>query len=86
MAALGLVWAHATIDPAAGRRSRTFPLLLKYRASDLPQELCTHLHPITMPLTTMTPGSKSKVQSHLTVDDLANKARPLLGTLSLALL
>jgi len=84
MAALRLVCAAPTINPAAGRLCPTFPSLLKYRAPDSYRALCTRLPPNVMPLSWKTNRPPSKVRSHLPVDELANLARPVLGSLSFA--
>jgi len=84
MAALRLVCAAPTINPAAGRLCPSFPSLLKYRAPDSHRALCTRLPPNVMPLSWKTNRPPSKVRSHLPVDELANLARPILGSLSFA--
>jgi len=84
MAALRLVCAAPTVNPAAGRLCPTFPSLLKYRAPDSHRGLCTRLPPNVMPLSWKTNRPHSKVRSHLPVDELANLARPIIGTLSFA--
>jgi len=84
MAALRLVCAAPTVNPAAGRLCPTFPFLLRYRAPDSHRGLCTRLAPNVMPLSWKTNRPDSRVRSHLPVDELANLARPILGTLSFA--
>jgi len=84
MAALGLVCAAPTVNPAAGRLCPTFPSLLKYRAPDFHRGLCTRLPPNVMPLSWKTNRPHLKIRSHLPVEELANLARPILGTLSFA--
>jgi len=84
MAALRLVCAAPTINPAAGRLCPSFPSLLKYRAPDSHRALCTRLPPNVMPLSWKTNRPPSKVRSHLPVDELTNLARPILGSLSFA--
>jgi len=84
MATLRLVCAAPTVNPAAGRLGPTFPSLLKYRAPDSHRGLCTRLPPNVMPLSWKTNRPHSKVRSHLPGDELANLARAILGTLSLA--
>jgi len=84
MAALRLVCAAPTINPVAGRLCPTFPSLLRYRAPDSHRGRCRHLPPNVMPLSWKTNRPPSKVRSHLPVDELANLARPILGTLEFA--
>ena len=84
MTALSLVSTAPTMNPAAGRRCLTFPSPLRYRATNSYRELCMRLPPKVMPLSWKTNGPPSKVRSHLPLDELANLARPILGTLSYA--
>jgi len=84
MAALRLICAAPTINPAAGRLCPSFPSLLKHRAPDSHRLRCTRLPPNVMPLSWKTNRPSSKVRSHLPVDELANLARPILETLSFA--
>jgi len=84
MAALRLVCAAPTVNPAAGRLCPTFPSLLKYKAPDSHIGLGTRLPPNVMPLSWKTNRPHSKVRSHLPVDELANLGRPILGNLSFA--
>ena len=84
MAALRLVCAAPTINPAAGQLCPSFPSLLRYRALDSYRALCTRLPPNVMPLSWKTNRPPSKVRSHLPVDELANLARPILGSLTFA--
>ena len=84
MVGLRLISATPTVNPAAGPLCPTFPSLLKYRARDSHRGLCTRLPPNVMPLSWKTNRPHSKVGSHLPVDELANLAHPILGTLSFA--
>jgi len=84
MAALRLICAAPTVNPAAGGLCPTFPSLLKYRATNSHRGLCTCLPPNVMPLSWKTNRPQSRVRSHLPVDELANLVRPILETLSFA--
>ena len=82
MAALSLVCAAPTINPVAGRLWLTFPSLLQYRVLKSYRPLCTRLHHNVMPLSWRTNRPPLKVMSHLPVDELANLACSILGSLS----
>jgi len=82
MAPLRMICAAPTVNPAASRLCPTFPSLLKYRAPDSHRSLCTHRPPNVMRLSLKTNRPPSKVRSHVPVDELANLAHPILGTLS----
>jgi len=84
MAALSLICAAPTVNPAACRLCPTFPSLLKYRAPDSYRALCTRLPPNVIPLSWKTNCPHLNVKSHLPVDELPNLARPILGTRSFA--
>ena len=84
MAALRLVCAAPPQNPAAARLSPDFPSLITYRAPDSHRSLCTRLPPNSMPRSWRPQRPLCKVRSHLPVDQLANIALPLLGTLSRA--
>jgi len=86
MAALRLICAAPTVNPAAGGLCSTLPSLLKYRATNSHRGLCTRLPPNVMPLSWKTNRPQSRVRSHLPVpvDELANLVRPILETLSFA--
>jgi len=82
MAALSLVCAAPTINPVAGRLWLTFSSLLQYRVLKSYRPLCTRLHHNVMPLSWRTNRPPLKVMSHLPVDELANLACSILGSLS----
>jgi len=84
MTALRLVCAAPTINPAAGRLCLTFPSLLKHRAPDWHRGLCTDLPLNIIPLFRKTNRPPSKVRSHLSVHEVANLARPILGSIAFA--
>lgn len=84
LAALRLVCAAPTIHPAAGRICLSSSPLLKHRAPASHQGLCKRFPPNVIPLSWKTNRPPPKVRSHLPVDQLANLARPILGTLSFA--
>jgi len=84
MAALRLVCAALTINPALGRLCPTFHSLLKHRVPDTHRGLYTRLPPHVMPLSWRTNRPPSKVRSHLPVDELTNLGCPILGSLSFA--
>jgi len=84
MAAVRLVCASPSSNPAVARLAKTFPSLLKYGAPDSQPELCTHLPPKTLPPYWMTDHPKLNVRSHLAVDNLANRVHPLLASFSSA--
>ena len=84
MAALRLVCSPSSINPASARLCRTFPTLLKARASHSYRSFCTRLTPNVMPLNWKTPRPISRVRSHLPVDSLAHLTLPLLEGLTFA--
>jgi len=84
MAPLRMICAALTVNPAASRLSPTFPSLLKYRAPDSHRSLCTHRPVNVVRLSLKANRPPSKVRSHVPVDELANLAHPILGTLSFA--
>ena len=86
MAAVRLVSFPTSINPAASRLRRSFPALLKARAPDSHQALCTRLAPNVMPLNWRTPHPSPPVRTHLPVDELAHLTIPLLLDLSYVLL
>ena len=86
IAALWLACAAPSQNPAAARLSPYFPSMLLYRAPNSYRALCTHLPPNVMHLSRHTQRPPSKVRSHLPVDQLANIALSLRGTLSCTLL
>jgi len=84
MAALRRVCAPPTINPATGCLCPSFPSLLKHRVPDSHRGLCTRHARNVMPLSWKTNRPPSKVRSHLPVDELANLALPILGSLAFA--
>jgi len=86
MAALRLICAAPTINPAVGCLCPTFPSLLNHRVLDYHRALCTRLAHTVIPLSRRThhPLAPLKVRSYLPVDELANLAHPTLGSFSLA--
>ena len=86
MAALRLVSSPTSINPASARLCRSFPTLLKARAPDSHQCLCTRLAPNVMPLYWKTPLPSPPVRTHLLVDALAHLTIPLFMDLSYTLL
>ena len=84
MAALRLVCSPPYINPASARLCRSFPTLLKARASDSYRFLCTRLPPNFMQLNWRTPRPSPPVRSHHPVDSLAHLTLPLLEGLTFA--
>ena len=84
MAALRLVCSPPSNNPASARLCRTFPTLLRTRASDSYRSLSTRLPPNVMPLNWKTPRPTSRVKSHVPVDSLAHLTHPLLEGLTFA--
>ena len=84
IAALRLSSSPTSINPVSARLCRSFPALLKARAPDSHQALCTRLDPNVMPLNWKTPLRSPPVRTHLPVDALAHLTLPLLEGLSFA--
>ena len=86
MAALRLISSPTSLNPTSARLCRSFPTLLKARAPDSHQALCTRMDPNVMPLNWKTQLRSPPVRTHLPVDALAHLTIPLLEGLSYALL
>src|SRR5205807_2615223 len=82
MAALRLVCAAPSINPAAARLCCSFPSMQRFRAPDAHRALCTKLQPNVMPLNWRSKLPRPPVRTHLPVDALAHLTLPLLEGLS----
>ena len=84
MAALMLIASSTTINPASAHLCRSPPTLLKARAPDSHQALCTRLASNVMPLNWKTPLPSPPIRTYLPVDTLAHLTVPLPKDLSFA--
>ena len=84
MTALRLISSPTSTNPASARLCRSYSALLKGRAPDSHQALCTRRDPTVMPLNWKTPLPSPLVSTHLPVDALAHLTLPLLEGRSFA--